>query len=95
MVLASTSPTGVAIAVVLLYFAPAIIGAMRKVPSLGSVCVVNFFLGWTLIGWVVALAMAARSVPTPSSQPSTTGYPHEQIPTGRSVQPRRDRLPWS
>ena len=24
---------------------------------------VNFFLGWTLIGWVVALAMAIRSVP--------------------------------
>jgi hypothetical protein len=28
------------------------------------VIVVNVFLGWTLIGWVVALAMAARSVPT-------------------------------
>ena len=25
--------------------------------------VVNLFLGWTFIGWVVALAMAARSVP--------------------------------
>jgi hypothetical protein len=29
----------------------------------GSVVVINIFLGWTFIGWVVALAMAARSVP--------------------------------
>jgi hypothetical protein len=31
------------------------------VPNLGSVAVINTFLGWTFIGWVVALAMAARS----------------------------------
>ena len=46
-----------------LYFAPSIVGLARKVPNIGSVVVINFFLGWTLIGWVVALAMAARSVP--------------------------------
>jgi hypothetical protein len=23
--------------------------------------VINFFLGWTLLGWVVALAMACRT----------------------------------
>ena len=45
------------------YFLPSIIGAVRKVPNIGSVVVINFFLGWTLVGWVVALAMAARSVP--------------------------------
>lgn len=43
------------------YFLPSIIGAVRKVPNLGSVIVINLFLGWTLIGWVVALAMAVRS----------------------------------
>lgn len=44
-----------------LYFLPSIIAASRKVPNVGSVVVINFFLGWTFIGWVVALAMAARS----------------------------------
>lgn len=44
------------------YFLPTIIGRSRGVTSLGSVFVINLFLGWTLIGWVVALAMASRSV---------------------------------
>ncbi|HVN59976.1 MAG TPA: superinfection immunity protein [Gaiellaceae bacterium] len=46
-----------------LYFLPTIIGAVRHVPNMGSVIVVNLFLGWTFVGWVIALAMAARSVP--------------------------------
>lgn len=49
------------IGVFLLYWAPAIIGALRRVRSLGSLIVVNLFLGWTVIGWIVALAMAFRS----------------------------------
>lgn len=46
-----------------LYFTPTIVAKMRGVPNFGSVLVLNFFLGWTFIGWVVALSMAARSVP--------------------------------
>jgi hypothetical protein len=57
--------TGGAIAIIiigtLLYFVPLIVAALRRVRNLGSVAVVNFFLGWTLIGWVVALAMACRT----------------------------------
>ena len=49
--------------VVAIYFLPTIVGVSRNVPNSGSVFVINAFLGWTLIGWVVALAMAARSVP--------------------------------
>ena len=45
------------------YFIPSVVAASRQVPNLGSVVVVNFFLGWTFIGWVVALAMAMRSRP--------------------------------
>lgn len=45
------------------YFIPTIVAGIRKVPNLGSVIVINLFLGWTLVGWVVALAMAARSQP--------------------------------
>jgi hypothetical protein len=45
------------------YWVPTIVAAVRKVPNVGSVAVINFFLGWTFIGWVVALAMAMRSAP--------------------------------
>jgi hypothetical protein len=46
----------------ILYFVPTIVAATRKVRNLGSVIVINLFLGWTFIGWIVALAMAARTV---------------------------------
>jgi hypothetical protein len=63
-----------------LYFLPVIVGAIRSVPNMGSVIVINFFLGWTFIGWVVALAMACRSssgsaqvhIHQPSQQQSAT-----------------------
>jgi hypothetical protein len=40
-----------------------IIAGVRHVPNIGSVAIINIFLGWTFIGWIVALAMACRSVP--------------------------------
>jgi hypothetical protein len=40
------------------YFVPSIVAVARKMPNKGSTIVVNLFLGWTFIGWVVALAMA-------------------------------------
>ncbi len=43
------------------YFLPTIVAVTRKVTNQGSVAVINCFLGWTLIGWVVALAMACRT----------------------------------
>lgn len=64
--LASSSGGGgaavfVAIVVIGAYFLPTIVAVARKVTNQGSVAVINFFLGWTLIGWVVALAMACRT----------------------------------
>ena len=44
--------------VLLLYFLPSIVAIRRHMRSALGVMVVNFFLGWTLIGWVVALAWA-------------------------------------
>jgi hypothetical protein len=51
-----------------LYFLPTIVGHQRNVPNLGSIAVINAFLGWTLVGWVVALAMAVRSLPPGSAK---------------------------
>ena len=46
------------------YFLPSIVASSRKHHSAGSVFVLNLFLGWTFIGWVVALAgpVAASSL---------------------------------
>lgn len=62
--MASNAGGGAAVLVVIIaaaYFIPLIIAALRHVPNVGSVAVVNIFLGWTFIGWVAALAMACRS----------------------------------
>jgi hypothetical protein len=64
-VLASSSSSGAAIFHIIvligLYFVPTIVAVVRKVANQGSVAVINCLLGWTLIGWVVALAMACRT----------------------------------
>jgi len=48
---------------VFVYFAPTGVAWGRHCKSLGGIFVVNLFLGWTLIGWVVALAWAASAAP--------------------------------
>lgn len=67
-----------------IYFMPTIIGAQRKVVNVGSVFAINLLLGWTLIGWAVALAMALRTNPPyayPQQQyPVTATTPHVQGP---------------
>ena len=64
MVMAASSAVGTLVILGALYFIPAIVANTRHVPNRGSVVVINVFLGWTLIGWVIALAMACRSVPS-------------------------------
>ena len=53
----------------LLYFLPSMVAWGRDTPNKNSVFVINIFLGWTLIGWVVALAMAVSQADT--KKPST------------------------
>ncbi len=42
-----------------LYFLPTIIAGFRKKTNFTSILLLNFFLGWSLIGWVVAIVWAA------------------------------------
>jgi hypothetical protein len=44
----------------ILYFLPAIIAFARSKRDAGSILVLNFFLGWTAIGWVIALVWALK-----------------------------------
>jgi hypothetical protein len=50
-----------AVLAVAVYLAPTLVAWARGVPHMGSIIVINIALGWTLIGWVIALAMATRS----------------------------------
>jgi T4 superinfection immunity protein len=46
-----------------MYWLPTIIAIVRRTPSALGVAVINFFLGWTIIGWIVALVMALAASP--------------------------------
>lgn len=39
-----------------IYFLPSIIGWNKR--NSDTIVAINFFLGWTLIGWLIALTMA-------------------------------------
>ena len=41
-----------------IYFAPSIIGFKRKKLNSNSIFVINFFFGWSIFGWVLALIWA-------------------------------------
>jgi hypothetical protein len=66
--LATIVVIAVVAASVLLYLLPVLLGWARHVPDIGAVAVINILLGWTLVGWVVALALALRSA-SPASRP--------------------------
>jgi hypothetical protein len=50
------------------YFIPTIIVLARKKRDPGPTIVINIFLGWTFIGWVVALAMSFGATNTQANQ---------------------------
>lgn len=60
---------GVLILVALaIYFAPFIMAICRDHASLGTLLVVNLLLGWTVVGWIVALIWAASGQSTRDRQ---------------------------
>ena len=48
---------------ILLYFLPAIIGRDKR--DVAGIFLLNLFLGWTVIGWVLALIWAVTAEPNP------------------------------
>jgi uncharacterized membrane protein len=66
-----------------LYVLPLIIGCLRRVTDVGSVAVINILLGWTLVGWAVALAMALRS----ARSASPLVHVVQNAPSGRPADP--------
>lgn len=52
--------------VLFIYLLPWFVAEQRGHPNAGSIAVINIFLGWTFVGWVVALAMACSGIPADS-----------------------------
>ena len=44
-----------------LYFLPTIVAFARNKRDTTSILLLNFFLGWTAIGWVIALVWAVKT----------------------------------
>ena len=46
------------------YFLPTFVAARRDHRNAGAIAALNFFLGWTFIGWVIALVWALTNEPS-------------------------------
>lgn len=52
---------GIAAILFIPYFLPTIIAMIRRSNNAGGVFLLNLFLGWTFIGWIIALVWAIAS----------------------------------
>ena len=66
---------------ILVYFAPLGVALLRSSHLVGAVAIVNIFLGWTFIGWVVAFVMAVL----PESKNGTV-IVQQAVDAGQSVE---------
>ena len=92
---------GITAALIGLYLLPVLLAWARHVPDLGVIAVINILLGWTLAGWVVALALSLRSVTQavpavqlfqqlpPSPLPPGAGWPGPPAAGSPEPPPRR------
>lgn len=60
-----------ALSIFCIYFIPAGLAKSRKHRNAGAIFLLNLFLGWTFIGWVVALVWAACRERQSSLQPTS------------------------
>jgi hypothetical protein len=44
-----------------MYFLPSIIALARNKRDIAAIILLNFFLGWTMIGWIIALVWAVKT----------------------------------
>lgn len=58
------------IILLVIYFAPTINAFEKKHRSRSGIATLNFFLGWTLIGWVIALAWSGSGAKDDPTAPS-------------------------
>ncbi len=44
-----------------MYFLPSIVALVRSKRDIAAIILLNFFLGWTMIGWIIALVWAVKT----------------------------------
>jgi hypothetical protein len=67
-----------------MYFLPAIIAGVRGHQSTAAIFVLNMLLGWTMIGWIVALIWSLSAV-----WRQHTIIVQQQAPPGPTISPNR------
>jgi len=53
----------VGIPLLAIHFTPTIVSGAKKTKNFWWIFAVNFFFGWTIVGWIVALVWALRDEP--------------------------------
>jgi len=53
----------VSLTILMILFVPTIIGLMRLHHNVLPIFIVNLFLGWTILGWVLVLAWSLSYIP--------------------------------
>src|SRR6266436_4973619 len=61
-----------------IYFAPALVAFFRRQQNRWFILALNFLFGWTIVGWIICLAWAARA---PSGEPVVVVRTVPQVPT--------------
>lgn len=68
-----------------IYFLPAIVASYRDHHQANAIAILNLFLGWTFIGWVIALVWSATAVVKRPSTIATASQPNnDRINTNTS-----------
>jgi hypothetical protein len=62
------------VAAFVLHFLPTFVAGSRHVANFWWILLINFFFGWTLIGWIAALIWAATDTPRYAAYASRRPY---------------------
>jgi hypothetical protein len=73
-----------------LYFLPSMIAKQRNHHQFKMILVLNIFLGWTFIGWVVCLAMSLSATQAGGSPVASVAGPQAAAPPGWYSAPTPD-----
>jgi T4 superinfection immunity protein len=61
-----------------IYFAPVLVAFFRRQQNRRFILVLNFLFGWTIVGWIICLAWAARA---PAGEPAVVGQTVPPVPS--------------
>ncbi len=51
---------------IVIYIIPSLLALLRHNKKTGLIAIINIFLGWSIIGWIIALTMSLSSKYSPS-----------------------------